>query len=442
MYKVGIISLGCPKNQVDAELMLAALEAGGFELVDFYDGADAVIVNTCGFIDDAKKEAVENILDVTQLKEEGVVGSVIVTGCLSQRYGEELLAEIPEVDAVLGIGANGEIARLVKAVIEKRLTEKCVLPPREELPLSGARTLTTPEYWAYLKIADGCSNRCAYCAIPSIRGTYRSRPQEDIVAEARTLAMGGVKELILVAQDTTAYGIDLYGELRLPELLKELAAIEEVHWIRLLYCYPDTVTRELIDVLASEDKVVKYIDLPLQHADDGILAAMNRRGTAEEYRALIGRLREAVEGIAIRTTVMLGFPGEGEEEFEALAEFVNELEFDRLGCFAFSAQEGTPAAELDDALDDREKERRCEVILRDQDSIVEVKNNARLGKTYEVLVEGYDEYTDTYSGRTYMDAPEIDGKVLFTCPRVLNDGDFVNVEIRGISDYDLLGSAE
>lgn len=436
---IGLISLGCPKNQVDAEHMLAALDEAGFEIVDYVDGCDAVIVNTCGFIDDAKKEAIENILDMADLKKDGVIGSIIVTGCLAQRYKEEILEEIPEVDTVVGIGANGDIVNIVNETIAG--AGKSQFPPQCELPLDAQRILTTPSYWAYIKIAEGCSNCCTYCTIPSIRGAMRSRKLESIVEEARQLAEIGVKELIVVAQDTTAYGIDLYGEYKLPELLRELCGIDGIEWIRLLYCYPDKITDELIDTMASEEKVVNYIDLPLQHCNDGILKAMNRKGSKEQIVSVINKLREKMPDVVIRTTFITGFPGEGEEEFEELAVFVNEMEFDRAGCFSFSPQEGTPAADMDNQVEEDVKVRRGEIIMNDQYLIMSEKNNAKIGNTYSVLVEGYDPYTDTYFGRTYMDAPDIDSQVHFSAENEYDEGDFAEVEILGVNDYDLLGKA-
>jgi ribosomal protein S12 methylthiotransferase len=438
-YKVGLISLGCPKNQVDAEIMLAALEEDGFEIVNYVDGADAVIVNTCSFIDDAKKEAIENILEAVQMKNEGTVGSVIVTGCLSQLYKDEVLNEIPEVDAVLGIGANGNIAELVRKVIEG---EKILLyPPQADLPLNGQRSLTTPEYWAYLKIADGCSNYCSYCTIPAIRGEFRSRKMEDILEEANQLATSGAKELVLIAQDTTAYGLDIYGSLKLPELLNKLSEIDGVEWLRLLYCYPDRITNELLETMAKNPKVLHYIDLPVQHIDDKILKAMNRRGSSEDIKALIEKIRTKIPDIVLRTTLITGFPGEGEDEFENLALFVNESKFDRLGCFAFSPQSGTKAANLPGQVDDEEKLHRVELIMQDQFGIAEEKNEEHIGNTYRVLIEGYDHYSDSYYGRSYMDAPEIDSRILFTSEKELFEGDFADVEIFDISEYDLLGKA-
>lgn len=440
-YKVGMISLGCPKNQVDAEHMLALMDAEGWEIVDYVDGCDAVIVNTCGFIDDAKKEAIENILDMVELKKEGVIGKVIVTGCLAQRYKEEVVKEIPEVDAVVGIGANGDIIKTVEEVMTGVDTvEK--YPSRCELPLEGQRILTTPQYWAYLKIGEGCSNRCTYCTIPSIRGKMRSRSMENVIDEAKQLVESGVKELILIAQDTTSYGLDLYGELKLPELLNELCKIDSLEWIRLLYCYPDRITDELIETMKNQEKVVNYIDLPLQHADDRILKAMNRRGDQALIRSVISKLRTEIPDVVIRTTFIVGFPGEGDEEFETLAEFVNEIEFDRLGVFTFSPQEGTPAYDMENQVEDDVKARRGEVIMQDQYSIMEEKNNEKIGKTYKVVVEEYDGYSDSYTGRTYMDAPEIDGLVKFTSHKDLEIGDFVEVEIFDVEDYDLIGEAK
>ena len=437
-YKIGMISLGCPKNQVDAEHMLALMDAEGWEIVDYVDGCDAVIVNTCGFIDDAKKEAIENILDMVQLKKEGVISKIIVTGCLAQRYKDEIVKEIPEVDAVIGIGANGDIIKTVEEVMSGVDTIENY-PPQCDLPLEGQRILTTPHYWAYLKIGEGCSNRCTYCTIPSIRGNMRSRSMENVIDEAKQLAESGVKELILIAQDTTSYGLDLYGELKLPELLNELCKIDSIEWIRLLYCYPDRITDELIETMKNQEKVVNYIDLPLQHADDKILKAMNRRGDQALIRNVISNLRTEIPDVVIRTTFIVGFPGEGEEEFETLAEFVNEIEFDRLGVFTFSPQEGTPAFDMEDQVDEDIKTRRGEVIMQDQYSIMEEKNNEKIGKTYKVVVEDYDGYSDSYTGRTYMDAPEIDGLVKFTSHKDLDIGDFVDVEIFDVEDYDLIG---
>lgn len=437
MYKIGMISLGCPKNQVDAERMLAQLDKNEFTIADCYEGVDAVIINTCGFIDAAKQEAIENILEMAELKDEGTVGKIIVTGCLAERYKEEIFNEMPEVDAVIGIGAEGRIAELVKSVIEGE--RKYEMPCNEELPLVGERLLTTPEHWAYLKIADGCSNRCTYCAIPSIRGNFRSVEFETLIEEATALAQAGTKELVLIAQDTTNYGMDLYGKLRLPELLDALCEIDGIEWIRMLYCYPDKITDELLETMARQPKVLHYIDLPLQHADDKILKAMNRRGDGAFLRETVRRIREALPDSVIRTTFIVGFPGEGEEEFENLAVFVNETEFDRLGCFAFSPQEGTPAFDMEDQVEEDVKLRRGEIIMQDQLEIVTLKNEEKIGKVYKVIVEDYDGYSDSYKGRTYMDAPEIDGNIVFTTSGGYEVGEFAEVEVIGVNDYDLIG---
>lgn len=437
MYKIGMISLGCPKNQVDAERMLAQFDKNGYEIADCYEGVDAVIVNTCGFIDAAKQEAIENILEMAQLKEEGIVKKIIVTGCLAQRYKDEILKEIPEVDAIVGIGANGDIVDIVKKTVEGESVYE--MPENTKLPLVGERLLTTPEHWAYLKIADGCSNRCTYCAIPSIRGDFRSVEFETLVEEAKALAAAGTKELILIAQDTTNYGMDLYGKLRLPELLDALCEIDGIEWIRMLYCYPDKITDELIETMARQPKVLHYIDLPLQHADDGMLKAMNRRGDSAYLREVIAKIRAAMPDAVIRTTFIVGFPGEGEKEFENLAEFVNEIEFDRLGCFSFSPQEGTPAFDFENQVEEDIKLRRGEIIMQDQLEIVTVKNQERIGKTYKVIVEDYDGYSDSYSGRTYMDAPEIDGQISFTTDKHYEVGEFAEVMVIGVNDYDLIG---
>ena len=415
--KIGMISLGCPKNQVDAEIMLARLAEDGFEITNEVDGADAVIVNTCGFIEDAKKEAIENILDMAQLKKEGIIGKIVVTGCLAERYKEEIFKEIPEVDAVVGLGSNADICAVCKRVLEGEAVES--FGEKTCLPLSGERLLTTPEWFAYLKIAEGCSNHCTYCAIPSIRGAFRSRKPEDILAEAKHLAEMGVKELIVVAQDTTRYGEDLYGKSALPALLKALSKIEGIQWIRVLYCYPERITDELLDVMAETENIVNYLDIPIQHADASVLRAMNRRGDRE--------------------SLTTGFPGETEEAFETLCDFVKEARFDRLGCFAYSAEEGTPAADLPNQIDEDVKRERGDIVMEMQYRIFDEKNRENIGKIFKTVVEGYDPYTDSYFGRTERDAPDIDGQVKFTCGYELHEGDFVDVEIFDVLDYDLVG---
>lgn len=436
-YKIGMISLGCPKNQVDSEIMLAKLDEAGHTITDDPYNADCVIINTCGFIDDAKKEAIDNILEMADLKKDGYIKKIIVTGCLAERYKEEVIEEIPEIDAILGIGDNANIAEAVEKVFEGERYAK--FPSKYELPLCGQRLLTTPEHWAYLKISEGCSNCCTYCAIPSIRGKFRSRDMESIVDEARALAQSGVKELIVIAQDTTKYGIDIYGELKLPELLRRLSEIDGIEWLRLLYCYPDCITDELLEEMRDNDKICNYIDLPLQHADENVLKRMNRTGSKKELLDLIKKIRTYLPDGVIRTTFITGFPGETDEEFEVLSEFVNEAEFDRLGCFAFSAQEGTKAAEMPDQLDEQVKLDRGDIIMRQQFDIFSRKQAQKIGKTYKVIVEGYDGYTDSYVGRSYMDAPEIDSVIYFTSAVPLEDGEFVMVKINGTEDYDLIG---
>lgn len=434
---VGFISLGCPKNQVDAEIMLAKVQNAGFNIVDVAYEADVVVINTCGFIEDAKRESIENILEMAELKKDGEIKKILITGCLAQRYKEEIFTELPEVDGVMGIGANDDIVQAIYALMADEKFES--YPDKEKMPLGGERLLTTPQHWAYLKVADGCSNNCTYCAIPSIRGAFRSRPMEEIVEEAKKLAADGTKELIVIAQDTTRYGLDLYGELKLPELLRQLNNIDGVEWIRLLYCYPDRITDELIDTMAECEKVLHYIDLPLQHADGMVLKAMNRTGDRESLTALIDKIRDKMPDVVLRTTFITGFPGEDEDAFTSLAEFADDIQFDRLGCFAYSAEEGTPAAEFDNQIDDEVKKHRADVIMEQQFDIMQYKQKQLIGETLKCIVEGYDGYTDSYFGRTWMDAPEIDSVVYFTGKGDYNEGDIVDVEIFDINDYDLLG---
>ena len=438
--KVGMISLGCPKNQVDAEIMLKKLVDAGYILVQEADKADVVIVNTCGFIEDAKKESIDAILEMADFKSDGLLQKIIVTGCLAQRYADEIFSEIPEVDGVIGIGANADIVAACDALFESD-EQYSSFPEKEELPLNGGRILTTPEYTAYLKIAEGCSNRCSYCAIPSIRGDFRSREMEDVLDEANMLCEKGVKEIILVAQDTTKYGEDIYGELKLPELLRELNKIENLQWIRLLYCYPDWITDELIDAIAENEKVCHYIDIPMQHADGEVLKAMNRKGDKESLLALVEKIRAKIPDVVLRTTFITGFPGETEEAFTTLSEFVNEAKLDRVGCFAYSREEGTPAYDFDNQIDPEVAAERAEVIMNQQYTIAEAKLDECIGKTLDVLVEGYDPYTDSYYGRTYMDAPDIDNNVILTSGYRIEDGDINPVEIFDKDEYSLIGEA-
>lgn len=437
-YTVGMVSLGCDKNRVDAEMMLFSLRQAGYRLVEEAAMADVAIINTCGFIESAKQESIEEILELAQLKKEGKIKAIIATGCLAQRYKDQMMKELYEIDAVVGIGANTDIVSVVEKVLEKEKVE--VFPDKRKLPLEGGRIQSTPYYYAYLKIAEGCNNRCTYCAIPMIRGGYRSRHSEDIIAEAKRLAENGVKELIVIAQDTTKYGIDLYGEPRLSVLLRELCNISGIEWIRVLYCYPDGIDDELIDTFASEDKLLKYIDMPLQHCDKNVLKRMNRKGSREELTELIAKLRERIPGVVLRTTFITGFPGETEEQFTELAEFANEIKFERMGCFAYSQEEDTPAADFKDQIDEEIKKRRAEILMGQQQLIMEQYNETLVGKTIDIIVEGFDRYAECFFGRSKADSPDVDGKVFFTCsagkPR---KGEIVKVKVDDFLDCDPIG---
>ena len=437
MYKISMVSLGCPKNQVDAEIMLASLKNGGYDIAAEESEADAIIINTCGFIEDAKKEAIENILEAARYKKTGKCRALIVTGCLAERYRDDVTEEIPEVDVCVGIGSNGRICDIVKNAIEGK-KQNCY-GEKYELDLNADRILGGYPFSTYLKVADGCDNCCTYCAIPKIRGRMRSRRIEDCVAEAKILAERGVKELIVVAQDTTAYGEDIYGKAMLPELLRELCKVEELHWIRTLYTYPDRITDELLDTVASEEKLVKYFDIPIQHVNGEILKRMNRKGDYNTLSALIDKIREKIPGVTIRTTLITGFPGETEEQFSELARFVKEKRFERLGCFTYSAEEGTVAAEFADQTDEQTKVDRMENIMELQLTVAAEKNEEKIGSVTEVLVEGWDDYIKCYFGRTPADAPDVDGKIFFMADRQLVLGDFVKVQINDCIDYDLLG---
>ncbi len=437
--KVGMVSLGCPKNQVDAEIMLKRLSDAGFEITGNEGEADVVIVNTCGFIEDAKKEAIDNILELAELKKNGTLKGLIVTGCLAERYQLEVLNEMPEIDAVIGIGSNDEIVNIVNRVIGNE-NNIAMFPDKNLLDMDSDRILASPRYTAYLRIADGCDNCCTYCTIPFIRGRFRSRTVESVIDEAKRLAARGVKELVVIAQDTTRYGEDNYGRLMLPELLCKLCDIDGIGWIRILYAYPDRITDELLDVMASHSKILHYIDIPLQHCNGDILHAMNRTGDRQSLTALIAKIREKMPDVVLRTTLITGFPGETEEQFTELAEFVNDIGFDRLGCFAYSAEEGTIAAQMEDQIEQSVKERRAEVIMNDQLRITAAKNEQIIGETMKVLVEGYDSYIKCCYGRSYADAPDIDAKVFFTpSSERPTEGDLVDVEIFDTIEYDLLG---
>lgn len=436
--KVSMVSLGCSKNQIDAEILLANIKKEGYELVPHVGESDVVVVNTCGFIQSAKEEAIENILELAQLKKEGTIKAIIVTGCMAQRYKEQISEEMSEVDAVLGIGSNDEICEAIKNAVNGKKTMS--FKPKENLCINSDRILTTLPFYAYIKVAEGCDNCCSYCAIPQIRGRFRSRPMEEIIKEAKWLASQGVKELIVVAQDTTRYGEDLYGEYKLAALLKELCKIEGIEWIRTLYCYPDKITDELLDVIKTEKKVVNYLDIPLQHCNEEILRSMNRGMNKQEITALINKIRAKINNITIRTTLIVGFPGETDEQFTELCDFVNEIKFDRLGCFAYSPEENTVAGEMENQIDDETKSRREEIIMTQQALIMEKANEQKINKTVRVIVEGFDRLGECYFGRTQSDAPEVDGKVFFTSDRKLLMGDFINVKIDEILDYDLVGT--
>ncbi len=435
--KIAVVSLGCAKNQVDAELLMARLDDAGYEFAEEPGLSDIVLLNTCGFITAAKEEAIEWLNELITLKEEGTIKHIVVTGCLSERYREEFVEEFPEVDAVVGISEYERIADVFRRVQEG---EKVVtFGEKEKHTMEGRRVLSTEPYYAYMRIADGCDNHCTYCAIPQIRGKFRSRPMENIVEEARGLAKKGVKELILIAQDTTRYGLDLYGELALPKLLNELCELD-FKWIRLLYCYPERITDELIDVIKTQPKIVKYLDIPLQHCDGDILKRMNRRGDEAWLRELIAKLRREIPGITLRTTFITGFPGETEEQFNRLGEFARDMNFERMGCFAYSEEENTPAAKYPDQIDEDVREHRKEILEEQQDARVAEMYEKKVGSETEVVVEGYDRFVELYFGRDASFAPEIDGMIYFTDngkkPRT---GEFVRVKLNRVVENNLVG---
>lgn len=429
--KIYIETLGCPKNFNDSQVVGGILEESGHRVVSHIDEADAIMVNTCGFINDAKKESIQCIFDMADYGK-----TLIVSGCLSQRYGEELYEEMPEVDIFLGVNDYDRLPEILSNH-EKGNREKHLSLYEKELKVSS-RKLEKEHYSATIKISEGCDNYCAYCVIPSIRGPYRSRPKEEILAEAEALAQAGTKEIILIAQDSTAYGIDIYGGYVLHELVRELCKVEGIQWIRLMYCYEERLTDELIHVMATEEKVCHYLDMPLQHASDKILRSMNRRSNKAKILDSIGKLRKAMPDIHIRTTLITGFPGEGEEEFEELLDFVEDVKFERLGVFTYSPEEGTPAAEMDEQVEEDIKEERKDAIMRRQMDISLEKNREKIGTTLEVLVEEKD-FDGSYLGRSRYDAPEIDNQVLFTSERELHPGDLVTVKITDAFDYDLSG---
>lgn len=437
MANIGFISLGCAKNQVDCERMMFRVQEAGFTVQPDVVGSDVVVINTCGFIDSAKTEAIDHILRMAQLKAQGLIGKILVTGCLSQRYREQILQELPEVDGVLGTGSYDKVVEAIHQLLQDEGVEQFDSIDAPEV--ETGRILTTPEHYAFLKIAEGCDNRCSYCIIPYLRGKYRSRQMDDVLYEARLLADSGVKEIIVVAQDTSRYGTDLPGHKRLlPELLRQLCAIDGFHWVRVHYVYPDEIDDELIDVIATEPKIVKYLDIPIQHCNDKILKLMNRRGDGQFLRELFARLRSRIPGLILRTSVITGLPGEGEEEFSELCEFLKEQRLERVGAFPFSPEEGTPAAEMEHP-DEETAQNRAQMVEMLQSSIMDDYNANMMGKTLEVLVDGYDEEYEQYFGRTYADSPDIDGRVWIATEEPVTEGSFVKVCIDAVIDGDLSG---
>ncbi len=437
MANIGFISLGCAKNQVDCERMMFRVQEAGHTVMEDLPGSDVVVINTCGFIDSAKSEAIDYILSTAAMKAAGQVGKILVTGCLSQRYQGDILEEMPEVDGILGTGSYTKIVPAIEQLLagHKVVDFGSIDAPEEEV----GRVMTTPEHFSYLKIAEGCNNRCAFCVIPYLRGKYRSRRMDDVLYEARVLAANGTKELIVVAQDTSRYGTDFPEHKRLlPELLRELCKIDGLHWIRVHYVYPDEIDDELIDVIASEPKIVKYLDIPIQHCNDKILSTMHRRGDKKLIVDLFQKLRARIPGLVIRTSLITGLPGEGEEEFQELCQFLQEQRLERVGAFVFSPEEGTPAATMEHVDEEVAKER-AETLEMIQSQIMDEYNAAQIGKTLEVLVDGYDEEQEQFYGRTYADSPDIDGRVWIAAEEPLREGEFVNVTIDGCIDGDLAG---
>mgnify|MGYP005759317339 FL=1 len=438
--KILFVSLGCDKNLVDTEKMLGILGGDGFQFTDSEEEADVIIINTCCFIGDAKEESVNTILEMARCKEERRCKALLVTGCLAQRYKDEILTEIPEVDGILGTSSYDQIGAMVKQILEEKKEHVSCFRDINALPRTdGGRMVTTGGHYAFLKIAEGCDKHCTYCIIPSLRGSYRSVPMEDLLQEARGLAAQGVKELILVAQETTLYGVDLYGEKSLPRLLRELAKIPGIQWIRIQYCYPEEITDELIQVIREEEKVCHYLDIPIQHASDPVLKRMGRRTNQEELRRIIGKLRKEIPDIAIRTTLISGFPGETEEDHEELMAFVDEMEFERLGVFAYSLEEDTPAAQMPDQVPQELKEERRDEIMELQQEIAFEKAESLVGRVLDVMIEGKVADEPAYVGRTYMDSPNVDGLIFVNADLQLMSGDFVRVKVTGAAEYDLIG---
>ena len=437
--KLLCVSLGCDKNLVDSEKMMGLLRSDGWTFTDDESEADAILINTCCFIGDAKEESVNTILEMAELKQGGRLKALLVAGCLAQRYKQEILDEIPEVDAIVGTASYDEIRNVLRKVMGQEGPVSCFKELSYTPAVKEERVISTGGYYAFLKIAEGCDKRCTYCIIPDLRGPYRSVPMEDLVKEAKALADSGVKELILVAQETTLYGLDLYGEKRLPQLLRELAEIPGIYWIRIQYCYPEEITDELIQVIKTEEKVCHYLDIPIQHASDRILKRMNRRTTRRQLEEMIGKLRREIPDIVLRTTLISGFPGETEEDHQTLMEFVDEMEFDRLGVFAYSEEEDTPAASFPDQVPQELKEARRDEIMELQQEIAFARSEEMVGRILDVMIEGKVADEPVYVGRTYMDAPNVDGLIFVDTGEALMSGDFVRVRVTKAAEYDLIG---
>ena len=435
-YKISFTSLGCAKNQVNCEQMMALVQAAGHEIVPAPAGADVAVVNTCGFLASACEEAIGHVLELAELKRAGTLQKILVTGCMAQRYQADVLEELPEIDGILGTGSYGDIVQAVAGLMEEGL-RPCRLGNIHTAPQNGPRILSTPPWYAYLRIAEGCDNHCAYCVIPSLRGKYRSRPMGELLDEAAELSSAGVKELLVIAQDITRYGTDLNGEHQLAVLLRELAKLD-FHWIRLHYLYPDEITEELIDTIAAEPKILPYLDIPIQHCNDGILKAMNRRDTKASIRDLFRTLRERIPGLVLRTSLITGLPGEGAAEFEELCEFLREQKIERAGVFPFSPEDGTPAAQMEH-VDSEEAARRAEIAVDVQSDVIDAYNDALLGTEREVLCEGFDRQAQLFYGRSYAESPEIDGRIFFTAEEEPEPGDFVTVRFTGVMDGELTG---
>lgn len=438
-FKVGFVSLGCAKNLCDTEVMLHHIMEAGYQLTPEETEADCIIINTCAFIESAKRESIDSILDIAWLKKHNSLKGIVVCGCLAERYREELLSELPEVDAVLGVGGIHKIVEAVDSVFEKSEAKYTCFDDKEKVALGGDRIITTGEVYAYIKIAEGCNNRCTYCAIPSIRGNLRSRTIEDIVEEAKGLSEMGIRELVVIAQDTSVYGLDIYGRYALPELLRAITDNTDIPWVRVLYCYPDKITDELIAEMRDNPRIVHYLDLPIQHISDKMLTAMNRHGDRACIEDAIARLRREIPDVVLRSTAIVGFPGETEEDFEELCEFIKDVKFERFGAFTYSREDGTAAYDLPDQIDEQTKQDRLDILMRAQLDNSEAFNEKLVGKVVHVLCESFDPVSEAYVGRSYRDAVDIDGKVWFTSHRPVAEGEFVDVRITEAMDYDLVG---